>query len=271
MSEGAAGRARPDNSTEETDMTIMDAERATIPFPRVVHVPDAAPAAPPPTVSVVIPTLNEADNLRHVMPLLPAWVDEVIVVDGGSTDGTVDVARSLWPDVVVVEQGPRRGKGIALARGFASATGDIIVMLDADGSTSPTEIPRYVAALRTGADFAKGTRFMTGGGSSDITRLRRLGNKVLSGTVNMLWGTKFSDLCYGYNAFWREHLPALSADCPGFEIETLLNIRAARTHLKIVEVPSFESPRLHGESNLKVGRDGLRVLRMILSERIRPS
>src|SRR6058998_2153306 len=88
------------------------------------------------TVSVVIPAMNEAENLPYVLPRIPAWVHEVILVDGNSTDGTVEVARQLWAGIRIVRQ-QGRGKGAALRSGFAAATGDIIVMLDADGSTDP--------------------------------------------------------------------------------------------------------------------------------------
>lgn len=221
-----------------------------------------------PRVSVIVPTLNEAENLPHVFAELPHDLHEVILVDGFSTDGTPDVARSLRPGIQVVEQ-KRRGKGDALRCGFAAATGDILVMLDADGSADPAEIPAFVAALSEGADFAKGTRFHVDGGSSDITALRRMGNRLLSGTVNVLFGTSYSDLCYGYNAFWRHCLPAMSVDCTGFEVETLINIRIARAGLKVREVPSFERDRIHGQSNLNTFRDGGRVLRTILRERLR--
>src|SRR5688500_16912424 len=87
-------------------------------------------------VREVIPARNEAPNLPHVLPKSPAWVDEVILVDGRSTDGTVAAARQLYPDIRVVDQ-EGRGKGAALRAGFAAASGDIVVMLDADGSTDP--------------------------------------------------------------------------------------------------------------------------------------
>ena len=220
-------------------------------------------------VSVVIPTLNEAANLPLVHQRLPSHLHELIIVDGHSIDRTVEVARRLWPDAIVINQ-DGKGKGNALACGFAAATGDIIVMLDADGSTDPAEVPRFVASLLCGADFAKGTRFVTGGGSTDITLTRRLGNRVLSGTVNLLWHCDYSDLCYGYNAFWRRHLRVVNPDCSGFEVETLINIRAARSRLNVVEVPSFEANRQHGASSLHATRDGMRVLRTILAERLRP-
>jgi glycosyltransferase involved in cell wall biosynthesis len=231
-----------------------------------------------PRVSVVIPTLNEARNLPHVFARLPAGLHEVIVVDGHSVDGTLAVARNLRPDVRIVLQ-TRKGKGNALACGFAAATGDIIAMVDADGSADPGEIPRFVQALTEGSDFAKGTRYASGGGSSDLTHIRSLGNRVLSGLVNLRYRTKYSDLCYGYNVFWRRVLPVLNLDATsppradalplwgdGFEVETLINIRIARARLTVTEVPSFEHSRIHGLSNLNAVRDGLRVLRTIISE-----
>jgi glycosyltransferase involved in cell wall biosynthesis len=230
-----------------------------------------------PTVSVIVPALNEGKNLPHVAARMPD-VDELILVDGGSVDDTVDVAVRLWPGVRVIEQN-RRGKGNALACGFAAARGDIIVMIDADGSTDPAEIPRFVQALCDGADFAKGSRFMAAGGSADITRLRRAGNRALNGFVNLLFGTHYSDLCYGYNAFWAHCLPVFDLDYvsaapadggklwgDGFEIETLLNLRIARADLRVAEVPSFEHERIHGDSNLNAVTDGLRVLRTIMRE-----
>ena len=226
-----------------------------------------------PAVSVIIPALNEARNLPHVFAALPAALHEVILVDGHSADDTVAVARALRPGIRVITQ-TRKGKGNALACGFAAATGEVIVMIDADGSTDPAEIPAYVAALTAGADFAKGSRFAPGAGSADITPLRRLGNKALGMVVNMMYRTKFSDLCYGYNAFWASAVPAFGlhpdgqdkAWGDGFEIETLINLRAAAAGLAITEVPSFEHARIHGQSNLNTFRDGRRVLQTILTE-----
>jgi len=218
-----------------------------------------------PRVSVVVPTLNEARNLPHAFHNLPTDLHEVILVDGRSTDDTVAVARALRPDVKVVRE-LAKGKGAALRAGFDAATGDIIVMFDADGSADGAEIDTYVQALLDGADFAKGSRFMAGAGSADITPMRRAGNWVLCKIVNGWFGSDYSDLCYGYNAFWQHCLPVIDVDCAGFEVETLINIRLAESPMLVVEVPSFEYDRLHGESNLHVVRDGLRVLRTILRE-----
>ena len=232
----------------------------------VFNVPSERFPAPPPKVSVIIPTLNEAENLPHVLPRIPAWVHEVILVDGRSTDDTVSVARQLRSDVRIVRE-TRAGKGVALRSGFDAARGDIIVMLDADGSTNPEEIGIFVRFLRAGADFVKGSRFLQGAGTSDMSRLRSLGNWFFTALVRSLFGGNYSDLCYGFCAFWKRHLPTLALDADGFEIETMMNVRALKANLKIIEVPSFELERVHGESNLRTFPDGWRVLKTIARER----
>jgi Glycosyl transferase family 2 len=216
-------------------------------------------------VSVVVPAMNEGKNIGHVLERLPEGLHEVILVDGNSKDDTVEAARRAYPSIRVTSQSGR-GKGDAFRTGFAAVTGNLIVMLDADGSADPAEIPAFIAALEAGADFAKGSRYLDGGGSADITWTRKLGNTCLSGTANLLHGTHFTDLCYGYNAFWARCLPFIALDVPGFEVETLINLRIAGAGMKITEVPSYEEERIHGESNLKTFRDGFRVLGTILSE-----
>jgi glycosyltransferase involved in cell wall biosynthesis len=219
-----------------------------------------------PTVSAVIPALNEAENLPHVLPKLTGLVDEVIIVDGLSEDDTIEVARRLVSNVRIVQE-LTPGKGAALRRGFAEARGDIIVALDADGSTDPDEIPAFVGVLLAGADFVKGSRFLQGGGTADMPAIRRWGNAALTALVRCLFGGRYTDLCYGYNAFWAYVLPQLELDADGFEIETVMNIRALRADLTVAEVASFEERRLHGEAKLRALPDGWRVLMTIFRER----
>jgi glycosyltransferase involved in cell wall biosynthesis len=230
-----------------------------------------------PSITVVIPTRNEARNIGQVLADMPSEIDEIIVVDGNSVDGTIAAARAAWPGIRIVSQG-REGKGNALAAGFQAARGDYIVMIDADGSMDPAEIHAFVGALNAGCHYAKGSRFAPGGGSTDISRLRQAGNWALNVLANMLFRTRYTDLCYGYNAFRRECLAAFNLEPAhavgdarwgdGFEIEALLNSRVAKARLRITEVPSFEHPRRHGESNLRAFPDGLRVLRTLLRERL---
>lgn len=220
-----------------------------------------------PRVTVVIPALNEEENLPHVLPGIQEWVDEIILVDGHSSDGTIEAARRLCASIrIVMQEGS--GKGAALRTGFAAATGDIIVMLDADGSTDPAEIPVFVGALLAGADFAKGSRFLQGGGTADMPFYRKLGNWSFVLIVRLLFGGNYTDLCYGYNAFWKRVLPLLNLDCNGFEVESMMNVRALCVGLKVMEVPSFEFKRMYGEGRLKTIPDGWRVLKTIIRERL---
>ncbi len=218
-----------------------------------------------PTVSVVIPVRNEARNLPAVLASLPPWINEVVLIDGQSVDDTVTVAKECYPDIKVIRQ-MGDGKGDALLTGFAACTSEIIVMIDGDGSTDGAEIIRFVAALVAGADYAKGSRFSNCGASDDITPHRRLGNRVLCGLANLAFGTRYTDLCYGYNALWARHVPVLGLKCMGFEVETMMNIRAARAGLRVQEIPSHERRRIHGKSNLHVVEDGWRILKVIVAE-----
>lgn len=217
------------------------------------------------TVSVVIPALNEADSLPHVLPRIPAGVHEVILVDGASVDGTIEVARRLLPGVRIVRQ-ERPGKGAALRAGFEAATGDIVVHLDADGSTDPAEIPAFVETLINGADYAKGSRFARGGASDDITPLRRIGNWAFVALANGLFGSRFSDITYGYNAVWRRYHLLLAPEIDGWAHEIIANIRAHRRGLRVIEVPSLESPRVAGEAKLRAFSAGWTILRAIVGE-----
>jgi glycosyltransferase involved in cell wall biosynthesis len=218
-------------------------------------------------VSLVIPAKNEARNIGWVLERVPLLVDEIVLVDR-STDATVAVARAIRPDVVVVTT-DRPGKGIALRTGFEAATGDYVVMIDADGSMDPLEIPRFIELLDRGFDLVKGSRFLPGAGTADMSLLRDAGNKALLIFANVIFGASHSDLCYGFAAFRRDRVLALGLTADGFEIETQLFLRAFRSGLAVGEVPSFESPRRSGTSNLNTFRDGRRVLSTILAERTR--
>jgi len=221
------------------------------------------------TVSVVVPARNEERNVGWVLRGMPARVDEVVVVDGFSRDRTVEVAHETRPDSIVVSQ-RGTGKGAAMRTGFERATGDYVVVLDADGSMDPAEIDYFVNALDAGYQFVKGSRFLPGGGSLDLTRLRTAGNQTLVRSVNLLWGVPFTDLCYGYVAFRRDCLARLDLTSPGFEIETEMCIHAVQAGLRIAEVPSIELARQWGTSNLHATQDGIRILRTLVRERLAP-
>ena len=228
-----------------------------------------------PRVSVVVPAKDEAANIGEILPYLDQY-DEVIVVVSEDDDESAQAARTALPTAKIVVQ-TRKGKGNALVCGFAQVTGDIIVTFDIDGSADPHEIPRFVKALTKGADLAKGSRFCAGGGSQDITPFRSVGNAGLNVVASAMTGTRFSDLCYGFNAFWADQIPLLDLpgtnpdDGPqvgdGFEIEAMIIGRFAISKAIIIEVPSYEHDRYYGSTNLNAIRDGFRVLGTILQDR----
>jgi glycosyltransferase involved in cell wall biosynthesis len=238
---------------------------ATIPEdpPSIARAETVAKSAARPSVSLVIPVRNEARNIASVLEQIADDVDEIILVDGNSTDVTVVTAQAYRPDLRIVAQ-EGTGKGSALRTGFQAATGDIIVMMDADGSMSPQEIRHYVHFLTNGYDFVKGSRFISGGGSLDITPIRRLGNLFLLTAFNTAYDAHLTDLCYGFCAFQRRYLDHLQLSATGFEIEAEMTVRAMQAGLRIAEVPSLELPRRTGASNLHAIRDGIRVLRTVL-------
>lgn len=220
-------------------------------------------------VSVVIPTLNEESNIKEVFPYMPDFIDEVVVVDGNSSDKTREEILKFRKDAKIIIEKPE-GKGAAMRTGFENATGDIVIMMDADGSHDPKEIPRLLEPVLDGYDVSKGSRMLPGGGSADITLFRRFGNKLFVTMVNRMYNANYTDLCYGYRAFKKEALEKIYCRSKGFEIETEQSIRMRKAGLRIKEISSFEAQRKNGNSNLNSFRDGWKILHIILREYIRP-
>ena len=246
-------------------MPVAPAAMGALGVPAASPSPPSVPRLGRQTVTVVIPAKNEEANLPWLLPRIPDLVDEVILVDGLSSDRTVAVAQMTRTDLVVVHES-RPGKGAALRAGFAAAQGDLIVMLDADCSMDPAEIPAYVELLEQGYDMVKGSRFLEGAGTADMTLLRKAGNFGLLSLANMLYGSAYTDLCYGFLGFRRSLLELVPLDADGFEVEMQFIARATRAGVRIREVPSFEARRLHGQSSLRTFPDGWRVLRTLLRE-----
>lgn len=220
------------------------------------------------TVTVIIPTLNEAGNLPFVLDTIPEWVNEIIVVDGRSTDDTERVAKLLRPAVKIVHE-LTPGKGAALKAGLCAGSSDYLICLDADGSMDGGRIADFRDALDAGAQYVKGSRFAPGGGSADITRLRRFGDAGICWMMRILFGAKYSDASYGYFAVRADCYKDIAIDTNGFETEILMNIRAHRAGLRIAEVPCLEGHRIHGVSSLSAAKDGVRIARFMVRERLR--
>lgn len=258
------------------------ARRSGQPLPCAMFAEGSAENSRPVSVSIIAPFRNEEKSLPWFIEQIPDWVDEVIFVNGRSHDDSIGVISSLIPRAKVIDQ-PGVGKGIALAAGMITATSDIVIAIDTDGSMDPALCSHYILPLLEGADLAKGSRYLPGGGSEDLTSLRNAGNRLLTGSANFLYRQRWSELCYGYFSLWSRHLSLLGIDDlvshaeastvpklfygSGFEIETLLFCRAVRRALSVAEVPSFEHRRAHGQSNLRTFRDGARVVWGLLRER----
>ncbi|MCW4000692.1 MAG: glycosyltransferase family 2 protein [Candidatus Bathyarchaeota archaeon] len=217
-------------------------------------------------IGVAIPAYNEEKNIGDVLTQLnQLGFTKILVIDGLSSDGTLKVAERNGAKIVLQDG---RGKGQAIRQVLSNnyLNTDALVLMDADGSMSPLEVPRYIEALRGGADVVKGSRFMSSGGSQDLTAIRRLGNTIMTASVNLLCGCQYSDLCYGFVAMNRKAVTVLGPilEANDFEIETEVFVKAHKLGLKVVEVPSFEYKRKSGKSNLKTFRDGYRIIRTIL-------
>ena len=222
-------------------------------------------------VAIAIPAYNEEKNLGDVLfRLNRIGFGNVLVIDGLSNDGTLKVAAQNGAKIVLQDG---RGKGQAIRQVLSNSylDSDALVMMDADGSMSPEEIPRFVQALSDGADVVKGSRFIVGGGSSDLTVTRRFGNAIMTSAVNILCGSNYTDLCYGFVAFNRRAIQMLAPvlESNNFEIETEIFIKAKKLGLKVLEVPSFEYSRRNGKSNLKTFEDGFKIFKTILLSSVR--
>ena len=217
-------------------------------------------------VSIVIPTWNEESNIgkviREVKRLLEryGYPYEVIIVDRYSADRTVRVARSLGARVLY----DTAGKGAALIKGFKAARHKVVISMDADLSNRPNELLLLIAGIEAGYEICAGSRFLTGGGSDDMPWHRKAGNKFFVTLVNLMYRSRYTDMCYGYRSFTSGALRRLGLVEKGFGIETEINIKAAKKQMRVLEVPSFEKPRAKGAGKLHTWRDGYAILRVII-------
>jgi glycosyltransferase involved in cell wall biosynthesis len=219
-----------------------------------------------PYISIIIPTFNEGRSIsrtiREVKRVMDGYSYEIIVVDDSrSRDDTRPIARELGARVLVPPEG---GKGFALIYGFKHARGSILISMDADLSNRPKELKLLIAGIEAGYDVCMGSRFLVGGGSEDMPLIRKFGDKAFVTMVNIMYGSHYTDMCYGYRSFSRSALKRLNLEEKGFGIETEMNIKAQKAGLKILEVPSYEKARGGGSAKLKTFRDGYIILSTIL-------
>jgi dolichol-phosphate mannosyltransferase len=219
-------------------------------------------------VTVVVPARNEADNIGLLLDEIKEAAGnvhyplEVIVVDDHSQDSTVQIAMAKGAKVI--QNSGSCGKGNALKEGFKQAEGDFIIMMDADYSHRPQDIPLFIQAWENGAGLVIGSRIY--GGSEEYTRLRAFGNIFFTGLFGMLLGRYLSDALNGFKGFQKELVKNYCYESSNFEIEIELLANALRSGYKIVEFPSHERTRKSGSVKSRIGRDGLRFLMRIIKE-----
>jgi len=209
------------------------------------------------SISVIIPTLNEAGCLKKVIEEIPDIVSEIIVVDGGSTDGTVEIARKLGVKVILQEG---KGLGDALMLGIRSSCEETVVLLDGDGSFNPKDIKELVKKINEGNDVVFGTRYHKNSGSSDDTLIRYIGNQFFTSLIRLIFGVNLTDSLFMYVAAKREALNKLELKYPGFEFCIEFPIKVHLRELRYSEIPSFERKRFAGKSKVNALIHGIIIL-----------
>ncbi len=214
-------------------------------------------------VSLIIPTLNEADCIAKTLSEIPSEVvDEVIVVDGHSQDGTAEIVRQRGYKVILQKS---KGYGAAFAEGVETASGDIIVLMDADGSHNPADIIKLVEKVNEGYDYVMAIRYAPGSRSHDDTRIRHIGNMFFTFLVNLIYKIYIADALYLFTAVRKDKFHLIAPKSLGFEYCVEILIRAHQQGMRICQVPSVERKRVAGKSKVNAFLDGWKILKTILT------
>jgi glycosyltransferase involved in cell wall biosynthesis len=219
------------------------------------------------TTTAILAALDEAATIGDVVRRCLEHVDEVVVVDDGSTDDTARVAAAAGARVL--RNARNLGKGASLRRAATQARGEVLVTLDADGQDDPADIPTLLTAIEAGAGLVIGSRFRGELRPGAITPVNRLGNLALTAALNLLYGVRLSDTQAGFRAIRRELWQRLPLEASRYEVETEVLVRALQAGARVVEVPVTRSAREHGKSTLHGLRDGTRILACMLRLRLR--
>lgn len=213
-------------------------------------------------VSAVIPTLNEAGNIGQVLNDIPKnLVNEILVVDGFSTDGTPEIVKNMGHTVIMQKE---RGYGSGFITGIKAAQGDVIVLMDGDGSQNPKDIPLLLDKIKEGYDFVLASRYTKQSCSKDDTLIRYIGNKLFTWLTNTIHGMEISDSLYLFAAFQKRVLDRLDLKRNNFEFCVEVPIKAYRAGFRFCEVPSTERKRKEGRSKVNAFIHGLRIMLEII-------
>ena len=226
--------------------------------------------------TLFVPTLNEIVGMKAVMPLVESsWVDQILVVDGGSQDGTIEYAKECGYDVFVQQ---RKGLRHAFTEGFPLITGDHVVTFSPDGNSVPEAIPQVFDALEAGQDMVIASRYLGDATSQDDSLITRFGNWSFTQAINVLFGGSYTDSFVMFRGYRTKLFYELDLHLDEFYarperlffttvgIEPLLSIRCAKRNCKVTEIPADEPARIGGEAKLQVIRWGCAYLYQVLSE-----
>lgn len=218
----------------------------------------------PLTSTLLLPMLNEIEAAQVIVPQIRKdWVDEIIVIDGGSTDGTVEYVKSQG---LRVHTQSARGYGEGMLQGLKLASGDIVVEFTPDGNALPDDIPRIIAKMQEGYDLVVGSRYLGSTKSDDDDWLTARGNWLFTAIVNLLFRAHYTDVLVGFRAFRRDKALNLKLDTPGLSWPCQSSIRFARAGLKVTEIPAREPARIGGVRKMRPFKTGLEICRLIVRD-----
>jgi glycosyltransferase involved in cell wall biosynthesis len=216
------------------------------------------------STTLLLPTLNEIEALRVVIPQIKReWVDEIIAIDGGSTDGTVEF---LGGQGIRVHAQAGRGFGQGMLQGMHIAKGEIVVEFMPDGNSIPADIPRIIAKMREGYDLVVGSRYLGGAKSDDDDWMTARGNWLFTQIVNVLFGAHYTDVLTGFRSYRRGPAMQLGLDAPGLSWPCQSSIRFARASLRVSEILAHEPPRIGGVRKMKPFKTGWEICKLIMRD-----
>jgi glycosyltransferase involved in cell wall biosynthesis len=216
------------------------------------------------TTTLLLPTLNEIEAIGVILPQIRReWVDDIIVIDGGSTDGTVEFARARG--LRVLSQA-RRGYGEGMLQGMQAATTDVVIEFTPDGNSIPADIPRIIEKMHDGYDLVIGSRYLPGAKSEDDDWLTALGNRLFTGTVNLFFGARYTDALVGFRAYRRACALKLGLDAKGLSWPCQSSIRFARAGLRVGELAASEPARIGGKRKMRPVATGIEICKLILRD-----